>query len=180
MGNQVTVGWVSSGSLDENKIVDAWVSSHTRMYWSFEDHEMRVGEKHSHKTREALFQAEIKNHLHHSAQRRILAYQNGNVFGYTIIEDHGDYLQIHGVAVNSIRYARTILKSLGDFLTTEYPDGEFRGMVRCMNKHGQWFAKYFGVEVCDDWHDQRYDEHHIPLRIKSSRTALEKCDSLKF
>ena len=181
MGNQQSVGWASVAALDREEVINAWVESWNYIYRDFSHVDLRLTKT---QTRESLFKAEIEKHLKHRVNRRFAIYKTESVFGYAIVRERIDektqqpFVQVYGVAVTPFTNsnARTVARSLANFIRGEYPEHEFRGMVRAINERGKILYKWLGATKCEDWHDEEYDKCYLPLRIPSmmAKEALEK------
>jgi hypothetical protein len=179
MGNQQSVGWASVAALDKDEIVDAWVESWKHIYRDFSHVDLRLA---TNQTREEHFKEEILKHIKHRANRRFAIYKTESVLGFAIVRERKDektgelFVQVYGLAVKPFSYARTVARALANFIRAEYPEHEFRGMLRAVNDKGRLLYRWIGAVESKDWHDTDYDEHYVPLRIPSSvaKSALEK------
>lgn len=185
MGNQSSVGWVSAAALDRDDVINTWVSSWKQIFQVFTDEQLRLkGE-----TREEHFTKDIKHYLHDALNKRFLVYKTEKVFAFVIVQNkidpptqnaNGDtipgmpFVQIYGLAVRpyTLYNLRTVSLALFRQLQIDYPDTEFRGMVKAINERGKMLYKYLGAVQCDNWHDSEFDEHHVPLRITSVAAKL--------
>lgn len=176
MGNECSVGWVSMSSLDPTEVINTWVSTWTAIFSVFTDEQLRIKDE----TRAEHFTKDIKRHLRDAIHKRLLAYKTSKLFGYIVVQERVDertnlpFVQIHGIAVApySVYNLRTVALALFRHLQTDYPDKEFRGMVKAVNERGKALYKYLGAVECTGWHDPDYDEHHLPLRITSQAASL--------
>lgn len=181
MGNQQSVGWASVAALDRDEVINAWVESWKQIYRDFSHVDLRLAKA---QTRESLFRDEIEKHLKHRTTRRFAIYKTDSVFGYAIVRERTDektkqpFVQVYGLVIKPFTNsnARTVARALANFIRAEYPEHEFRGMVRAVNERGKILYKWLGATKCEDWHDEEYDEFHLPLRIPSTiaKDALEK------
>ena len=171
MGNQTSVGWVSTASLDDNEIVETWISSWNQFYKDFTDTDLRLS---LNETRDDLFRKEIKTHLSSVLTRRFLMYTTNKIMSFAVVADKGEFIQVYGIALKpySILNLRHCALAMFHRLQEDYPDKELRGMLRAISDRGVKLYKYMGAQKCTDWHDEEYDENHIPLRI-SSTAALK-------
>jgi len=170
MGNQHSVGWVSTAALDHEEVISIWVSAWKEMFKSFTDEQLRLVNE----TREEHFTKDIKRHLRDAINKRFLLYKTEKVTGFVIVQDREDYVQVYGIALKpyTLYNLRTVAIALFNRLQEDYPDKEFRGMVKAVNERGKLLYRYLGAVECDDWHDSDYDEHHTPLRITSTAAKL--------
>jgi len=171
MGNQYAVAWVSTSSLDQDEIISTWVSTWNEIFRIFTDEQLRLAPG---ETRNAHFTKEIKKHLRDALNKKILVYKSDKVNGFCIIQDKKEFIQIYGIAVKpyTLLNLRAVALALSKQLQTDYPTSEFRGMVKTINERGKMLYRYLGVVECDDWHDEEYDRHHIPLKITSTAAKL--------
>ncbi len=174
MGNQASIGFVSLASLDKDLVINTWVSTWNEIFRVFTDEQLRIAGE----TRSEHFTKEIKKHMRDVQNKRFLIYKTEKAFGYVIIQDRLEFIQIYGIAIQpyTILNLRAIALALSRRLQVEFPGAEFRGMVRTVNDRGKALYRYLGAEECKDWHDADYDEHHIPLKISSvaAKIASEK------
>jgi len=166
MGNQNSVGWVSTAALDHEEIISIWVLAWKEMFKSFTNEELHL----KNETREEEFRKDIKRHLKDAINKRFLLYKTEKLTGFIIVQDKKDYIQVYGVGLKpySLYNLRTVSIALFTKLQEDYPDKEFRGMVKAVNDRGKRLYRYLGAVECEDWRDSEYDEHHIPLRITST------------
>jgi ribosomal protein S18 acetylase RimI-like enzyme len=151
-----------------------------QIYKDFSHADLRLATQ----TREEHFREEILRHLKHKVNRKFAVYKTDYAMGYAIVRERKDektgedFVQIYGLAVHPFSYAKSVARALANFIRAEYPEHEFRGMVRAINEKGRRLYRWLGAVECDDWHDEDYDEHHLPLRIPSTvvNSALEKTD----
>lgn len=174
MGNQHSVGWVSLAALNPDEVVSAWADTAKEVFRTFTDEQLRINNE----TREEHFTKEIRKYMRDAVNKRFLLYKTSTLFGLLIVQDKKEFIQIYGIAIKpyTIFNLRTVALAFSQQLQQDYPEREFRGMVKAMNDRGKRLYKYLGVSECTDWHDEEFDEHHIPLRISSmaAKQATEK------
>jgi len=184
MGNQSSVGWVSAAALDRDEVINTWVASHIEIFKSFTNEQLRIGLQ----SREEHFTRDIKHYLHDGLHKRFLLYKTEKVFAFVIVQNKVDpptmkdgqiipgmpFVQIYGLALRpyTLYNLRTVSLALFHQLQIDYPDTEFRGMVKAINERGKLLYKYLGAVQCENWHDSEFDEHHVPLRITSVAAKL--------
>jgi len=185
MGNQSSVGWVSAAALDREDVINTWIATHIEIYKAFTNEQLRLGLQ----VREEHFAKDIKHYLHDGLHKRFLVYKTEKVFAFVIVQNkvdpptqntNGDtipgmpFVQIYGIAVRpyTLYNLRTVSLALFRQLQLDYPDTEFRGMVKVINERGKMLYKYLGAVQCENWHDEEFDEHHVPLRITSVAANL--------
>jgi len=170
MGNQQSVGWVSTAALDHSEVINIWVSTWNEMFKSFTDEQLRL----ENETRSEHFTKEIKRLLRDALNKKFLIYKTDKLTGFVVVEDKGEYLQIYGISLApyTIYNLRTVVLALFHQLQRDYPNKEFRGMVKAVNERGRALYRYLGAVECEDWHDPEFDEHHTPLRITSNAAKL--------
>jgi hypothetical protein len=176
MGNQQSVGWVSTAALDRDEVIEVWVSAWTEMFKSFTDEQLRLVNE----TRTDHFTKEIKRHLRDAINKKILLYKTDKLTGFVIVQDKGEYLQIYGIALRpyTVYNLRTVALALFKHLQADYPEKEFRGMVKAINERGKLLYRYLGAVECDDWHDPEFDKHHTPLKISSTAAKLAATNTI--
>lgn len=184
MGNQSSVGWVSAAALDRDDVINTWVSSWKQIFQVFTDEQLRLNGV----SRDEHFAKDIKHYLHDALHKRFLVYKTEKVFAFVIVQNKVDpstekdgvtipgmpFVQIYGLAVRpyTLYNLRTVSLALFRQLQLDYPDTEFRGMVKAINERGKLLYKYLGAVECDKWRDEEFDEHHLPLRITSAAAKL--------
>lgn len=181
MGNQSSVGWVSAAALDRDDVINTWVASHIEIFKAFTNEQLRIGLQ----SREEHFAKDIKHYLHDALNKRFLVYKTEKVFAFVIVQNKVDpstqndnvgmpFVQIYGLALRpyTLYNLRTVSLALFRQLQLDYPDTEFRGMVKAINERGKLLYKYLGAVQCENWHDTEFDEHHVPLRITSVAAKL--------
>lgn len=171
MGNQHSVAWVSTSSLDREEVISTWISTWNEVFRIFTDEQLRLAPG---ETRDVHFSKEIKKHLRDALNKKFLVYKSDKVYGFCIIQDKKEFVQIYGIAVRpyTLLNMRAVALALSKQLQNDYPVSEFRGMVKTINERGKMLYRYIGAVECDDWHDEEYDEHHIPLKITSTAAKL--------
>lgn len=184
MGNQSSVGWVSVAALDRDDVINTWISSHIEIFKAFTNEQLRIGLQ----PRDEHFAKDIKHYLHDGLHKRFLVYKTEKVFAFVIVQDKADpatqnnngdtvpgmpFVQIYGLAVRpyTLYNLRTVSLALFNQLQLDYPDTEFRGMVKAINERGKLLYKYLGAVQCDNF-DSDFDEHHIALKISSTAAKL--------
>lgn len=185
MGNNSSVGWVSAAALDRDDVINTWVSSWKQIYQAFTDEQLRL----QNETREEHFTADIKRYLRDGLNKRFLVYKTEKVFAFVIIQDKVDpptinektgesisgmpFVQIYGMALRpyTLYNLRIVSLAMIKHLQIDYPDTEFRGMVKAINERGKLLYKYLGAVQCENF-DPDFDEHHVPLKITSVAAKL--------
>lgn len=174
MGNQYSVGWVSLAALNSEEVITAWVDTAKEIFKQFTDEQLRI----KNETREEHFKKDIRKYMRDAVNKKFLLYKTNNLFGLLVLQDKIEFIQIYGIAVKpySILNIRTVVLAFSKQIQQDYPNREFRGMIKIINDRGKRLYRYLGASECTDWHDDEFDEFHIPLKISSAaaKLAIEK------
>lgn len=170
MGNQHSVGWVSLAALNADEVITAWVDTAKEIFSQFTDEQLRIRNE----TREEHFRKDIRRYMRDAVNKRFLVYKTDKLFGLLVVHDKKEFVQVYGIAVKpyTVWNLRTVALAFSQQMQQDYPNREFRGMIKIANDRGKRLYRYLGATECTDWHDEEFDEHHIPLRISSAAAKL--------
>jgi hypothetical protein len=174
MGNQHSIGWVSLAALNPDEVITAWIDTAKEIFKQFTDEQLRINGE----SRDEHFKKDIRRYMRDAVNKRFLLYKTNSLFGLLVIQDKKEFVQIYGIAIKpyTILNLRTVALAFSQYIQQDYPNREFRGMVKIANERGKRLYRYLGATECTDWHDDDFDKHHIPLRISSvaAKLATEK------
>lgn len=170
MGNQHSVGWVSLAALNPDEVTTAWIDTSKEIFKQFTDEQLRIkGE-----TRDEHFRKDINKYMRDAVNKKFLLYKTNTLFGLLVIQDKKEFVQVYGIAIRpyTVLNLRTVALAFSQQIQQDYPNREFRGMIKIANDRGKRLYRYLGATECTDWHDDDFDEHHIPLKISSAAAKL--------